>query len=174
MKINKQIKEVLQEINIPYKEGVTYLLSLHFGTVPNYIPESISIPINIAKIVEVDSGTLTWRIPLFEGQETAFGWVVDEYIELFRVAGKNKFKRESVARMKRLFSSNPEIRKEEVLGATRLYLKSVNDPKFVRYPHYFIEKGTGGNKTQDILTWIDLYREGQNAESPTDNTRRLL
>lgn len=174
MKINKQIKEVLQEINVPYKEGVTYLLSLYFKTVPNYIPENIAIPINIAKIVEMEDGVVSWRIPLFEGQETAFSWVIDEYIELFRSAGKNKFKRESVARMKKLFASNPDIRKEEVLGATRLYLRSVNDPKFVRNPHYFIEKGSGGSKTQDILTWIDLYREGQNAEAPTDNTRRLL
>lgn len=174
MKINTEIKEILEEIGVPYKEGLTYLLSIFFDVTPNYIPESVSIPVNISKIVEVEDRQVVWRVPLFEGQETAFGWVVDEYVELFKVAGKNKFKRECVARMKKLFSSQPEIRKEEVLGATRLYLNSVNDLKFVRNPHYFIEKGSGGGKTQDILSWIDLYREHRDSESATDNTRRLL
>jgi hypothetical protein len=31
----------------------------------------------------------------------------------------------------KIFSSNPDVRKEEVLGATELYFRSVSDPEYI-------------------------------------------
>ena len=65
--------------------------------------------------------------------------------------------------MKRLFVENPDIRKDEVMGATEFYLKNT-DPKFIRLSHYFIQKGIGVDKISDLTTWIDKYRKYQDRE----------
>ena len=172
MKLNKKITEILKEFNINSGIGLTYLLSLHFNTESNFVTENFKQKIASTKIVENTDTGLKWNIGLFEGVETAFELVEKEYIPLFEKAGKDRFKRESLTRIKKLFAENPEIRKDEIIGATEMYLLNT-DPKFVRFPHYFIEKGKGGDKTQDILGWIEKYRLTQE-NSITDNTRRLI
>lgn len=156
MEINSEILTTLEEFKIRREDGIPYLLSLYFGYNPTYIPDDIKLKVNLSKIVEADKAGFKWNIPLFEGQEIAFEWVKTEYVELFRPYGKATNVREATERMKRLFAKNPDIRKEEVLGATELYL--FNESNFARLPHYFIEKGKGGERTQDILDWIDKYR----------------
>ena len=159
MKINPQIKSILREFKIGEDEGVTALIALYFGYKPVYISDDFKRKMNTTKIVEPDNGTLKWNVSLFQGQETAFEWVKTEYVKLF--SDKNSSRggkvREATARMKKLFAENPDIRKEEILGATRMYMSNT-DPDYIRFPHYFIEKGKGGEKTQDILDWIDKYR----------------
>ena len=63
--------------------------------------------------------------------------------------------------MKKLFSEYPSIRKDEVIEATKLYIRN-NDTRFIRQSHYFISKGSGGDKTSDLITWIDVYRNSCN------------
>ena len=173
MKINPKILDALRECNISSDDGVPPLLSLYFGYKPSYYPSALLLKLNVAKIVEHTKTGLQWNIPLFEGVETAFDWVITEYLAIFEIVGKNKFKRESVTRMKKLFKENPDIRKEEILGATKMYILNV-DPKYVRNPHYFIEKGLGGDKTQDILEWVDKYRITHASMVARDDSRRLL
>lgn len=59
--------------------------------------------------------------------------------------------------MKKFFSENPDVRKEEVMGATIMYIRSTED-KYIRLPHYFISKGVGSEKTSDLFNWIEKYR----------------
>lgn len=175
MKLNENIKPVLESFGIIYEEAIPYLLSLYFGFNPDYIPDYIKQKVNITKIVEYSGNEFKWNIPLFEGMEPVdnrWSWVITEYIALFAKIGKGTNKREALTRMKRLFATNPDIRKEEVLGATEMYLYNT-ESKFVRLPHYFIEKGVGGDKTQDILEWIDKYRLTQE-NGERDVSRRLL
>lgn len=155
--INEKIKEILREFSISEKEGVPYLIALYYGYEPDYFPDYLKTKINHTKIVENGRSGLDWNVPLFDGVNTAFGWVKDEYIALFSKIGKGTNARESTSRMKSLFAKNPDVRKDEVIGATEMYLLAT-DPKFVRKPHYFIQKGVGGAKTEDILDWIDSYR----------------
>lgn len=163
MKINDNVLEILEEFKIRKDDGICYLLCLYYGYKPSYIPEDIVYKINASKIVENDgTAGLKWNIPLFEGQTTVWDWVETEYVALFEKVGKATHKREAVSRMKKLFAKHPEIRKEEVLGATELYLYNDNFPRF---PHYFIEKGSGAEKTQDILDWIDKYRIANSQKS---------
>lgn len=164
MEINTDIYEVLEDFKIKREDGICYLLSLYFGFSPTYIPEDVKLKINLSKIIEIEiikdkKDRIKWNIPLFEGQEVAFEWVKTEYVELFRPYGKASNVKDATDRMKKLFAKNPDIRKEEVLGATEMYLYSeAHRPMFIRMPHYFIEKGRGGERTQDILDWIDKYR----------------
>lgn len=162
MEINNKILESLDSLGIKRDDGICYLLALHYGYEPSYIPVEIKAKINTLRIYEMNKGILSWRLPLFEGQEVAFGWVKTEYVELFREANPQKGGkvREATSRMKKLFAHNPDIRKEDVLGAVKMYIRNT-DSNYIREPHYFIEKGVGVQKTQDILDWIEKYKLAQ-------------
>jgi len=173
--MNQELINILSKYNIRVDEAMPYLLSLYYGYNPSYIPKELIKKIHISKIVEFDFSmkVIHWNIPLFEEQETEFGWVKTEYLELFRPLGKATNLKESIIRMKSLFAKHPEIRKDEILGATRMYITNT-DNKFVRLPHYFIEKGVGVSKTNDILEWINKYREYTEVTEETNHFNRLL
>lgn len=176
MIINPKIIEKLKANKIDVDEGLLCLLAVYHKI--SYSKISFDTLTKLAEVEDTTSITnnLVWEHKLFidsDKVETPFDWVKDEYIELFERYGKGGFVRESTARMKRLFSENPEIRKEDVLNATRLYLFNTN-PKFSRQPHYFIRKGSGVNMTQDILEWIDRAKEVTEATTERDNNRSLI
>lgn len=171
MKINSRIVEILTEFNIRQEDGICYLISLFHGYEPTYIPEHLKVKVNMTGIIENEQGTAKWNIPLYDGVETAFGWVEEKYVKLFAVINKDSNGRQALVRMKRLFAANPDIRVEEVLGATEMYIRNT-ERTYVRLPHYFIEKGKGVEKTQDILDWIDKYRIS-NQQRGTSNYNTL-
>lgn len=174
MTINSRVLEILEESRIKKDDGICYLLSLYYGYEPSYIPDILKQKINISKIVENEQGTIKWNIALFDGQETAFEWVKTEYVELFRQAGKATHVREALTRMKKLFAKNPEVRKEDVIEATKMYLYNT-DIKYVRFPHYFIEKGSGVEKTSDLLDWIDKQKLAEeHAKGRVSNSNTLV
>lgn len=161
MIINEKLKEIMQALDIPYAEGMSYLIDCYFDTVTRYTPSELKKQIDESGIFDINgSKVLKWNIPLFQGQEVKFNWVETEYLPIFPsfIVGKTKYLRESLARMKKLFAENPELRKEEVIEATKLYMQNQTNTKFIRLPHYFIQKGVGVAKIQDILTWVDAYR----------------
>lgn len=170
MKINSEIQTTLMEAGIYAEDGIAYLLCRYFYVQSDVFPKELVDRVLALNIVNEDNA---WRIPLFDnpGTDPKWDWVSEEYVSLFAPINKATNKREATARMKRLFASNPDIRKDEVIGATEMYLFNTNS-KFVRLPHYFIEKGVGNNKTSDILTWIDKYRLTQESEV-RDNSRML-
>lgn len=161
MKINEKIIDALKECNIKVDDALPYLISLHHGYNPSYIPDILKQKMNITGIYEKDdkSGTIKWNEPLYFGGATAFDWVKTEYVPMFKAINPQRGGkvRESMARMKRIFADNPDIRKQDVLAATDYYLTNT-DPAYIRFPHYFIEKGKGINKTNDLLDWIDKVK----------------
>lgn len=174
MKINDEIQKILKEYNIPKGDGICYLLSLHFGYSPSYIPDKLKHKINSSGIVKPDKTGLKWKTPLFEGGQTAFDWVKTEYVVMFKNRNPDKGGkvREATERMKKLFAENPEIRKEEVIEATRMYLSNT-DPKYIRFPHFFIKKNSGANTIHDILDWIDKYRLTKNLYEGTESSTKM-
>lgn len=173
MKINKKISETFTRFSIDPDEGLLYLLGLFFSLNVDHLDESMKKKVLMSKVVEYSTTGLKWNIPLFEGQETAFAWVTDEYVKLFASCDKDTNAREATARMKKLFAENPDIRKEEVLSATEMYLSNTN-PKYVKLPHYFLRKGAGADLTQDILTWVERLRTSIEQSVDRDNSRKLL
>lgn len=175
MTINEELLEILKDNSINKSDAICYLLSLYYGYKPTYIPRELKIKINTTKIIVEKDGNLHWNIPLFEEQEVGFEWVDSEYIELFkeRKPSEGRYKRECIKRMKALFAKHPDIRKDEVIGATILYL-SATDPTYIRKPHFFIQKGQGVSKIQDILDWIERYRETKEPEEENRTITRKL
>lgn len=160
LKINNEIKEILEDYEIDIKSGLCYLLAIYHDTDCNLFPPSLKNLVNSTGIIKVgQGGKYDWTLPLFEGQETAFEWVKD-YCKLFKDANREKggHVRESTARMKKLFSTHPEIRKEDVMTATKMYIINSNST-FLMQPHYFIMKGVGAEKTYNLLDWIDKCQE---------------
>lgn len=159
--VNEEIKSFLKENRMNYDDSVTYLLCVYYGLKPSFIPDFVKAKVHALNIISQDScGGIKFNIPLFKGQETAFEWVKKEYIPLFKAANPDKGGniKESTIRMKKFFAHNPEIRKDDVLKATKFYIFNT-DNRYLKDPHYFIEKGVGTSKTSGLLDWIERYRE---------------
>lgn len=99
-----------------------------------------------------------------EVKKDSWDWVKTEYVALFKAKNpaKGKHAREATARMKKLFAANPEIRKEDVLLTTKLYL-SQTDSRYIRFPHFFLKKGQGANAIYEFDTWYEEYLESKEA-----------
>jgi hypothetical protein len=93
-----------------------------------------------------------------ETKEGPWSWVGNEYCAMFKA--KNPAKggkvRESISRMKAMFAAFPEIRKEDVIATTKLYLSQTNS-KYIRYPHFFLKKGQGADAIYEFADWYDKY-----------------
>ena len=70
LEINPEIRTIFNSKGIPIHDGVAYLLCLHYGLSPSYIPEELSRKILATNIVTKDysSDTIKWNINLFEEQ----------------------------------------------------------------------------------------------------------
>lgn len=165
MEINQEIVKFLREHSIDCSYGLLYLMGVYHNLdgISEIIPEPIIRAINALGVVEKDykTNTVEWHIALYNGQNTDSVWEwVNEYRELF--ASKNKersgSKKTCVQRMKLFFQQNPHIRKQDVLEATRNYLRTV-EPKFVKTAERFIFDGQGNYKTSLLSTWVERLIE---------------
>lgn len=105
---------------------------------------------------------------------TDFNKLTEEYVSLFKERDPSMLprKREVKKRLIALFKDNVDITYEEVLGATKLYLER---EEYIRQTHYFICKGSGTSKIEDILTWIDVYREeDKQSDNRSSNNNTML
>lgn len=161
MLLNKNICDLLKKSNINLDEALLYLLSLYFEIRNDCISNQVKSKVHTLGIVKQSTTGLQWTIPLFEGAETAFEWVKTEYIPLFTAANREKggHVKESTIRMKKFFAENPDVRKDEVIGATQMYIRETPDSTYLRLPHYFIYKGVGLDRISDLNFWIEKYRE---------------
>lgn len=158
MTINPVLKTAIKESGISVDDGLTVLLAMNFGL---RVPEELShieTQLLAAKIIVVEGQEVKWFAPMFEGMETAFEWVVD-WIKLFKTANpvKTSGVKETTTRMKKFFAQNPDIRKDEVIAATEMYIRNT-EAKYLMLPTYFIFKGKGAETTYTLLNWIDRYR----------------
>jgi len=169
MKVSDEIIDALKECNIPVRDALPYLITLHLGyEMPTYIPEKLERQINASGIVKPGKGSegLIWQVPLFEGNTTDFDWVY-EWVALFTARDKSKAgnARMAKARMKKFFASNPQFRKDDVFLATKMYIRSVDNSKYMMLPHYFIQKGAGIDAKHELLEWCErLERAKKYAE----------
>lgn len=177
MKINQEIFKLLEEHDVDKNEGILYLLSIYHNVESNCISEKTIRIVNNLGVVERDykTNTLIWQVALYEGQnvDSVWDWV-NQYRDLF--ASKNKertgSKKTCVLRMKLFFSENPHVRKEDVLEATALYLRSV-EPQYVKTAERFIYDGQGNYKTSMLTQWVERVLETK-AKSKIDPNNKLM
>lgn len=181
MKINSKILKILREHNIGEKPGIIYLLKIYHNLFTDKNPVLTSL--QRTGIYQVNAkGEIKWLVSLYEPIKkkstpdlSAFAWVKPEYVALFKEVNPAKAGNgmDATRRMKKLFAENPDVRKHEIIGATKLYLAET-DPNYIRYSHFFIYKGQGADKITDILSWVEKFRykeeKANSAGSSISNT----
>lgn len=160
--INPKLKEVFQQHNIDYSEGMVYLLAVYYKVPFNdnlkKALEKTIVKVNVSHIMEREysTGDIKWNMPLFNTQEIKWFWVDEEYRKLFKNIRPDRAGTSvtCLRRMKELFRENPEIRKEDVMEATRLYISEVNSD-YLQGADYFIKKGVGASATSKLMEHLE-------------------
>ena len=172
MNINPQIKTVLAQYAIPVEDGIAYLLSIFFNCRPSYTPTLLVQRMNVTNILGIDANReVVWHIPLFEGEsQTKWDWVKEWNLEFGNINKKRKAPdKDCITRMKAFFADNPDVRKEDVLGATKMYFRTLSSPEYLISSHYFISKGVGRDRTSALEGWVEKYREALADTSTNDS-----
>lgn len=184
MKINSTITDILKNFNIPVDDGIAYLLSLHFRlNNVTVFPSLLIKKMNVAGIYSIDAkGSLIWNHSLFDNLvpvvNDKWDWVEKDYMSMFAEVNKTRKgnKKNCLERMKKFFTSDPDLTKEEVLGATRLYINQVSDPQYLKTSHYFIYKQDKDKiEISELESWIEEYRSiNQVAKEAIDDNHEDL
>jgi hypothetical protein len=128
---------------------------------------------NVTNILGIDSNReVIWHIPLFTDGDAVdkWKWVLEWNLEFKRINTKRvAVGRDAITRMKAFFADNPDVRKEEVIEATKMYFKTLTSPDYLISSHYFISKGVGRDRTSALLGWIEKYREAISDTSANDS-----
>lgn len=165
MQLNSEIKQILQQHNIDVPAGILALLGIYFNIdITRVYSEDTIKAINLTKIVEKDykTETLIWNVSLFEGQETAFDWVLEWNNRFGRINPDRKgASKDVIKRMKDYFAKYPEYRKEDVLKATEAYFKSLSSPQYIMNSAKFIFDGMGAMKKSTLLGWCEKTKDMQ-------------
>jgi|SRR6187402_71683 len=151
---NSEIKEALSRNSIAIHDGLGYLLSLHHGVDPSYIPMELQRKVLAAKIISKDyaNDEIKWLMPLFEETESGFEWI-SEWMDLFKAINPERrgVKADALRRMKKFFVNNPSVRKTDVFDATNLYLSTVTNPMYCKKSHKFIYEQDGTSMLLDFV-----------------------
>ena len=151
---NSKVKEELQRKGVSLQDGLSYLICIYYDMFPTYVPAALETKILSANIITKDyaSGTIKWKMSLFEEQETGFEWV-KEWMDLFKSVNPERrgVKADVLRRMKKFFANNPSVRKEQVFKATETYLKSVDHPMYCKKSHKFIYEQDGSSMLLDFV-----------------------
>lgn len=163
--INPKIEEILQEFNITREDGLSYLLSIYYDVRPSYTPPLLIQRMNTTNILGLDENKmLVWRFPLFLNDDNMssdkWSWT-SEWMDMFKDVNKDRrgASRSVKTRMMVFFSENPDVRKEEVFEATKMYLRSLTSPTFCKKSHKFICEGSGKFRVSLLEEWVEKYRE---------------
>jgi len=172
MKINIQIRAILDTYNIPVEDGIAYLLSIYFNCRPSYTPPLLVQRMNVTNILGIDANRdVMWHVPLFEeNSHTQWDWVKEWNQEFGNINKKRKAPdKDCITRMKAFFADNPDVRKEDVIGATKMYFRTLSNAEYLISSHYFISKGVGRDRTSALEGWVEKYREALADTSTNDS-----
>lgn len=175
MQINPEVIKVLEDFNINVDEGLLYLLAIHFNLKTEIISEQTLKQVNFSKIIERDyeNDKVVWNLELFlssEKNEDAWSWIEDWrklFMEIRSDAGGSKTA--CIDKMKKFFMTHPDVRKDEVIEATKLYLDEFrydkSKVKFLQRADYFISKTVKAEGTSDrnsrLEQYIEVYRNSK-------------
>lgn len=168
MTINENLKFYLEEKGVDVDTALLYLLGIYFDIDTSKLPELTKKQVNVLNIVDknLETKDIIWEVPLFTDQETKWEWV-EEYRQLFRnvrldAGGSLK---DCIFKMQRYFAENPEVRKEDVMEAAKLYLHpfihGMENSKYVQRADYFIYKGKGLERTSRLEQYVEIWIESK-------------
>jgi len=176
LRINPEIEERLEDFEIPVKDGVNYLLGVYFDSIASTFPVKLKKQVGITKIFTGSQKNLEWKIPLFISEEDEDrNWILDEYRQMFKDIRKDRAgpKKSVEKRMLLFMSNNPTVTGEDILLATKNYLQSLSDSKYLTSAHYFISKGSGTNKVSLLEQWLEETIEEESYYDEDNKTEEI-
>lgn len=163
MEINEEIRGILKEFKINKNEGLLCLLAIYFNLdAETTCSEDTIKAINLTKIVEKNhvNGLIRWNVPLFKGQQTEWEWVRSEYNEMWRRYPSRKDSNpDCTSRMQEFFKKYPSYRKDDVIQATRNYIRTVSSEQYAKRSALFIFDGKGAMKTSMLAGWCEKLKD---------------
>jgi len=171
LEINPEIKEIFKRFNIPIQDGICYLLSLYYDMDPSYIPEGLKRKILTAGIIKIDytSQSIVWEVDLFEQSQKDFEWI-GEWMDLFKEINPERrgVKSDVVKRMKKFSLNNPFTSVEDIMDATKLYLKGVTEAKYCKKSSKFIYEIDGTSMLSEYLELLKKNKEAAKKDYDTN------
>lgn len=122
---------------------------------------------------ESDVTGYSLKMPTFAAQvedsKDKFSWV-GEFRNLFKQVNPDRWGTLSTCkeRMKKFFSENPEVRKEDVMEATVMYLNNT-DFRYIMKSHKFIFDGTGTARNSTLEEWLEKLEHVRNTQVSQNN-----
>ena len=182
MKINPKLKEFLKEKGKEEKyEEIFNILSFSYffpeSTFPEYFPKDLLQFVFQSRLLLYDSlgGVHSLTLPLFEDLETEskMAWV-DTFRNFFKTANSDRAgtRKTCFDRMKIFLRENPEIRAQEILGATEMYVSNTN-PAYIMKSHKFIYDGAGSFRNSTLEEWVEKYREAREISLDKDISDKM-
>lgn len=154
LEVNSKIRTLLQSNQINIQDGLTFLISVYYNLTPSFIPKDLENKVLALNIINKDYETnqIVWKVNLFEEQITGFEWIT-EFMDLFGKVNPDRrgVKIDVLKRMKKFFMNNPIYRKEDVINATKSYLKTLTDPMYCKKSHKFIYEIDGTSMLMDFV-----------------------
>lgn len=143
-----------------------------------FVPSELWMKLRSLNIFsDEDNEIFKLKIRIFEDEETSdtphdkFAWI-KEFRALFKEANplRDGTLSSTKERMKKFFSENPDVRKDEIMGAVKLYLQHTASA-YVMKAHKFIYDGAGVNRNSTLEEWLEKYRTYKQLtdESPQAN-----
>lgn len=171
MNINPEIPKILKQFNINEGEGILCLLSIYHNLNESIIPPMVSKQVSLSKIVERDidnHGKVIWNIALYENeiipQEKEWEWIEayrQEFGKLRADAIGNQ--KNCYDKMKKFFSTHPEVRVEDIKKAVQMYLlpfqRGRSDLHVLQRADYFISKIVKVAGETDRNSRLEMYLE---------------
>lgn len=174
MNVNPEIEKILIQYNIPVKKGILYLLGIYHNLIdsPENDPfeESVGKQVNLTKIVIRDTeipGSVVWNVPLYENiplMDKNWEWVW-EWRERFGKLRADAIgnRKDCLAKMKKFFANNPEVRKEDIIKATDMYLAPFHAGRqqvtYLQRADYFISKLIKAEGSTQQQSRLEMYLE---------------
>jgi len=166
LEFNSEIRVRFDKHKIPIHDGLSYLLCLHFGTEPSYIPIELERKVLSTNIVTKDysTGELKLNVALFEESENGFEWI-SEWMDLFKNVNPERkgVKADVLRRMKIFFTNNPSVRKQDVMEATQHYLNTLSSPMYCKKSHKFIQEQDGSSMLLDYVDNLQAIKAQEEA-----------
>jgi hypothetical protein len=174
MNINSEILQIIEEYNLDKTKTLLSLCSLYYdlpldADLSRILDESMT-QLNVLKVVDRDyeSGAIIWNIPFFQtdkgSSDSEWQWVLTEYRPLFKEISKDRAGSPTscIKRMKAFFATHPEIRKNDILEAARMYIRATPNPQYLQSADYFILKDKGSQSKSRLEQYLEIITENNN------------
>lgn len=158
LNFNSDVVQLLKDNKINVNDGKLVLIALYFNLKPTFVPDDLKHKIFNLGLFTYDKSKkeIKWKFDLFNTGE--IDWL-DEYRNLFIVVNKSRGggKQTVLNKLKKFMINYPTVTKEQIINATKLYLREQN-PTYVMDSGYFIEKN-GNSKILEYLNKLDKGEE---------------